>query len=184
MSRIDEALRDLAIANRILAREDVVDGFGHVSIRHPDEPHRYILSRSRAPGLVTVDDLMVYEIDGAPVDAQGRAMYAERFIHSGLYEARPDVTAVIHNHSLAVIPFAVTGAPIRPLFHMAAVIGEHIPVWDIRHRFGETNLLVTTLEQGRDLARAVAGGAVALMCGHGWVVAAPSLSEAVMSAIY
>src|SRR5882724_1302999 len=155
MSTLAERLDDLVAANRILAREAVVDGFGHVSIRHPEEPSRFVLSCSRAPALVTAADLMEYGLDGAPLDRQGRALYAERFIHSGLYELRPDVGAVIHNHSHAVIPFGVTGVPIRPLFHLAGVIGEAPPVWDIRTRFGDTDMLVVTQEHGRDLAGTV-----------------------------
>jgi HCOMODA/2-hydroxy-3-carboxy-muconic semialdehyde decarboxylase len=184
MSDCAHALRDLVAANRILAREGVVDGFGHASIRHPEQPGRFILSRSRAPELVAMDDLMVFEPDGAPVDPQGRALYAERFIHAALYEARPDVGAVIHNHSHAVIPFSVTDVPLRPMIHLAGSIGDRPPVWDIRTRFGDTDMLVVTMEQGRDLASTVGAGRVALMRGHGCVVAGATIREAVMIAIY
>lgn len=184
MSDPIDGMRELVVANRILAREGVVDAFGHASIRHPGEPGRYIMARSRAPELVTIDDLMVFEADGAPLDPQGRAVYAERFIHAGLYEARPDIGAVIHNHSHAVIPFTVTDVPLRPIVHVAGPMGERAPVWDIREKFGDTDLLVVTLEQGRDLARAVGTGSVALMRGHGCVVAGRSIREAVMVAVY
>jgi ribulose-5-phosphate 4-epimerase/fuculose-1-phosphate aldolase len=184
MIALADAMRELVVANRILACEEVVDGFGHASIRHPEQPHRFIMSRSRAPALVGIDDLMVFEMHGTPVDPQGRALYAERFIHSGIYEARPDVGAVIHNHSHAVIPFSVTGVPIRPLLHIAGTIGERPPVWDIRDRFGDTDMLVVTMEQGRDLARTLGAGTVALMRGHGCVVAGRGIREAVMIAVY
>lgn len=184
MSTLGNAMSDLVIANRILAREGVVDAFGHASIRHPDRPDRYILSRSRAPELVTADDLMVFEQDGTPVDPRGRTPYAERFIHGALYEMRPDVHAVIHNHSLDVIPFGVTGVPLRPIVHVAAPIGERPPVWDIRDKFSGGDMLVVTMDQGRDLARAVGAGPVALMRGHGCVVAGGTIRTAVMIAVY
>ena len=184
MSDISEQLEDLVTANRILAREDVVDAFGHVSIRHPGDPGRYLLSQSRAPDLVELDDLMEFTLEGAPIDQQGRSMYSERPIHGGVYEARPEVQAVVHNHSQPVVPFGVTGVPLRPMFHLAAIIGAEIPVWDIRDNFGDTNMLVTTMEQGRDLARRLGPKRVALMRGHGCVVAGQSLKEAVMTAVY
>jgi HCOMODA/2-hydroxy-3-carboxy-muconic semialdehyde decarboxylase len=184
MNDITPSLRQLVAANRILAHEGVVDAFGHVSLRHPENPDRYLLSQSRAPELVAMDDLMEFTLEGDPIDQERRPMYAERPIHGAVYQARPDVQAVVHNHSPAVIPFGVTGTPLRPIFHLAAIMGEEVPVWDIRDRFGNTNLLVTTMEQGRDLARCVGHGRAALMRGHGCVVAGGSLKEAVMGAIY
>ncbi len=184
MTGLDGQLYDLVTANRILAREDVVDAYGHVSIRHPDHPNRYILSRSRAPQLVELDDLMEFTLEGEPLDQQGREMYSERPIHGGVYEARPEVMAVVHNHSQPVVPFGVTGVPLKPMFHLAAIIGGDIPVWDIRDNFGDTNLLVTTMPQGRDLAAALGPRRVSLMRGHGCVVAGESLKEAVMASIY
>ena len=184
MTDLDQQLDDLVTANRILAREDVVDAYGHVSIRHPGDPGRYWLSCSRAPELVETADLMEFTLDNRPVDQQGREMYSERPIHGGVYEARRDVMAVVHNHSQPVVPFGVTGVPLRPIFHLAALIGDDIPVWDIRDNFGDTNLLVTTNDQGRDLAAALGPRRVALMRGHGCVVAGGSLKEAVMASIY
>ena len=184
MSDLERQLYDLVTANRILAREDVVDAYGHVSIRHPDDPGRYWLSRSRAPELVETSDLMEYTLENEPIDQQGREMYSERPIHGGVYEARPDVMAVVHNHSQPVVPFGVTGVPLRPMFHLAALIGDDIPVWDIRDNFGDTNLLVTSNAQGRDLAATLGPRRVALMRGHGCVVAGGSLKEAVMASVY
>ena len=184
MTDLDRQLEDLVTANRILAREEVVDAFGHVSIRHPEHPGRYILSQSRAPELVDTPDLMEYTLDGEPLDQQGRTMYSERPIHGGVYEARPDVQAVVHNHSPAVLPFGVTSQPLRPMFHLAAIIGPQLPVWDIRNNFQDTSLLVTTMEQGRDLAATLGGGRAALMRGHGCVVAGNTLKEAVMASVY
>ena len=184
MEILDEVMRDLVIANRILSREGVVDAFGHVSVRHPQDPDRYIMACSRAPGLVVRDDLMEYTLDGDPFDQRDRLMYAERHIHGAIYEARADVGAVIHNHSHAVIPFGVTGVKLQPVIHVASTVGADIPVWDIRDNFGDTSLLVLDMAQGRDLAGCFGDGRVALMRGHGCVVGCGNVKEAVMVAIY
>ena len=184
MNNIGEQLQELVTANRILAREGVVDAFGHISVRHPERPDRYILSQSRAPELVDVDDLMEYTLEGDPIDQQGRTMYSERPIHGGICESRGEVMAVVHNHSPTVVPFSVTATPLRPMFHLAAIIGESLPVWDIRDNFQDTSLLVTTMEQGRDLARCLGGRRVSLMRGHGCVVTGKSIREVVMASVY
>ena len=178
------ALHELVTANRILAREGIVDAFGHVSLRDPERADRFWLSRARAPECIETGDLMEFALDGTPIDAAGRKPYAERFIHGAIYERRPDVQAVVHNHSPAVIPFGVTGVPLRPVMHMCASMGTEVPVWDSRTAFGDTNLLVTNLAMARDLAAALGSRAVALMRGHGCVVAGRSLREAVFNAIY
>lgn len=177
-------VRELVAANRILAREGVVDAFGHVSMRHPGNPERYLMSRSRAPELVTAEDIMEFTLDGEPVDARGRAPYGERPIHGAIYETRPEIGSVVHNHAHEIIPFGVTGVQIRAIAHVCGPIGVDIPTWDIRDRFGETDHLVVTMEQGRDLAACVGEGRVALMRGHGGVVAGGSVKEAVMTAVY
>jgi HCOMODA/2-hydroxy-3-carboxy-muconic semialdehyde decarboxylase len=179
-----EALEELVTANRILAREGVVDSFGHVSIRHPGDAGRFFMSRARAPECIEVEDLMEFTLDGKPVDAAGRKGYSERFIHGGLYEARPDVHAVVHHHSPSVIPFGVTATPLRPLLHMCASMGTDVPTWDSRTKFGDTNLLVTNMDMARDLAAALGPRPVALMRGHGAVVAGGSLREVVFNAVY
>lgn len=184
MSLLDAALEELVTANRILAREGVVDSFGHISIRHPDNPNRYLLSRSRAPECIEVDDIMEFTLDGEAVDPQGRDPYAERAIHGAVYEARPEIISVVHNHSPNVIPFGVTGSQPRPLFHMAAGMGTDVPIWDSRTKFGDTTLLVTTLEMGRDLVALLGDRRAALMRGHGCVVVGRSVREVVFSSIY
>ena len=181
---VESALADLVRANRILANEGVMDGFGHVSIRHPADPGRYILSRSLSPELVTREDLMEFLLDDTPVDPRGRSMYAERAIHGALYRARPEVRAVVHNHSPALIPFGATGTPLRAIFHMGAVMGSEVPVWDSRPEFGDTNLLVTDHEKGRSLASALGPRRAALMRGHGCVVTGETVREAVFVAVY
>ena len=181
---MSELLRDLALANRILAHEGVVDAFGHVSVRHPERAERFVMSRSRSPELVTLDDLMEFTLDGTPLDARGRTPYSERFIHGAVYEARADVGSVIHNHSHAVIPYGITPVKLRPVLHVGAAIGGQIPVWDIRRSFGDTNMLVVNMAQARDLAATLGAHRVALMRGHGCAVAGSSLREAVFTAIY
>jgi ribulose-5-phosphate 4-epimerase/fuculose-1-phosphate aldolase len=180
----EHVLEELVTANRILAREGVVDAFGHVSIRHPECADRYVLSRARAPECIDVPDLMEFSLDGTPVDPGGRQPYAERFIHGAIYESRPDVHAVVHNHSPSVIPMGITATPLRPVMHMSASMGTHVPLWDSRTRFGDTNLLVTNLDMARDLAAALGSHAVALMRGHGCVVAGSSLRDVVFNSVY
>jgi ribulose-5-phosphate 4-epimerase/fuculose-1-phosphate aldolase len=180
-----DVLRDLVIANRILAHEDVVDAYGHISVRHPERPDRFFLSASRSPELVTLDDIIEYDLDCNPIDLRGRAQYTERPIHGAIYRRRPDVTSVVHNHAYEVIPFTVAqSVKLRPLLHVAAGIGSDIPVWDIRRRFGDTNLLVTTGAQGDDLAEGLGSNRVVLMRGHGAAVAGTSIQDTVHTSVY
>ena len=179
-----ELLRDLVLSNRILANEGVVDAFGHVSVRHPDDPGRFIIARSLGPELVTEDDLQLFTLDGEQVGGNPDRPYSERYIHGAVYEARPEVLAVCHNHAPALIPFSVTGMPLRPIAHLAAPIGTEIPVWDIADEFGDTDMLVKNVEQGRSLAKALGGRPVALMRGHGSVVAAPNVRAVTAICIY
>jgi HCOMODA/2-hydroxy-3-carboxy-muconic semialdehyde decarboxylase len=177
-------LDELVTANRILAREGVVDSFGHVSIRHPDRPDCFVLSRARAPECIETGDLMEFTGDGTPIDPAGRKPYAERFIHGAVYEVRPDVKAVVHHHSPSVIPFSITTAALSPVMHMCAGIGARVPTWDSRASFGDTNLLVTNRDMARELAAALENRPVILMRGHGCVVAGRSLREVVFNSIY
>src|SRR6266704_1529229 len=183
MTDVKAAIRDLVVANRILANEDVVDAYGHVSMRHPAHAARYLLARSLSPELVERDDIMEFELDGTPV-GDSRQPYLERFIHGAIYEARPDVQAVVHAHAEAVLPFTISTTPLRPVVHMASFIGARIPVWDIRDSFGDTNLLVVNMAQGRDLARGLGAERVVLMRGHGFAAAARSLPEAIRMSVY
>lgn len=184
MEDLTNLIRDLVIANRILAREGVVDAFGHISVRNPNNPERYFLSVSRAPELITVDDIVEFTLDGQSTELKDRTPYGERAIHGAIYEKRPDVNSVVHNHSQELIPFTITDTPLRALAHVCAPVGEHVPKWDIRDKFGETDHLVVTMEQGRDLAEALGDNTVGLMCRHGSVVAANNIKEAVMTAVY
>src|SRR3989442_15778993 len=184
MSDLERIVRELVIANRILANEDVVDAYGHVSVRHPDDPGRYLLARSVAPELVERDDIIDFRLDGTPVREDKRALYLERFIHGAIYEARPDVMAVVHAHAEAVLPFTITKTPLRPVIHSGSFMGADVPVWDIADRFGDTNLLVTNMAQGRDLAHCLGRNNVVLMRGHGFAAAARSLIEVVRMSVY
>jgi ribulose-5-phosphate 4-epimerase/fuculose-1-phosphate aldolase len=178
-------VRDLVVANRILARENVVDAYGHVSVRHPDNPRRFLLATSIAPEMVETDHILEFNLDCTPVHPDGRPLYHERFIHGGIYETRPDVQAVVHAHSEDVLPFSIAKTPLRPVIHSGSFMGPRIPVWDIADRFGpSTNMLVTDMEQARDLARALGGESLALMRGHGFAAAARSLIEVVRLSVY
>ena len=183
-SAVPRELARLVAANRILAHEGVVDAFGHVSVRDSRNRERFWLSRSRSPALVELDDLMEFALDGAAIDARGRTPYGERMIHAAVYAARADVHSVVHHHAYGVLPFTITGEPLRPVVHTASVIGAEIPVWDIRTRFGGTDMLVRSIEQGRDLAAALADNTCVLIRGHGAVVAGASVERAVLTAIY
>jgi ribulose-5-phosphate 4-epimerase/fuculose-1-phosphate aldolase len=176
---------DLVAANRILYDQGVVDGFGHVSTRHDRDAKRFLLARSMAPGLVTKDDILEFDLDGNAVDAKGRTLYLERFIHSEIYKAHPEVTAIVHSHSPSVIPFGVTGVALKPLYHMSAFLGSGAPVFEIREAGGDaTDMLIRTPALGAALARSLGRAAVMLMRGHGNVVVADSLKLVVFRAIY
>ncbi len=176
---------DLVVANHILVNEGVLDGFGHISVRHDQQPDRFLIARSMAPGLVTSDDIVVCDFDGEVHDKRGRKTYVERFIHSEIYRSRPDVMAVIHSHSPAVIPFGVTSARLRPICHMSGFLGAQVPVFEIRHTAGEgTDMLIRNQALGRALAADLGQSAVALMRGHGNVVVGFSIQQVVFRAIY
>lgn len=182
---LDDLLQDLAIANRILVNEGVLDGFGHISLRHPERADRFFIARSMAPGLVCTDDLLQVDLEGAVHDERGRRTYVERFIHSAIYAARPDVHSVVHSHSPSIIPFGVTGAKLRPICHMSGFLGATTPVYEIRHSAGEsTDLLISSQALGRSLAQVLGQASVALMRGHGSVTVGHSIEQAVFRAIY
>jgi len=185
MSSLQALIQDLVIANRILAHEDVVDAYGHVSVRHPDNPHRFLIARSLAPELVGPDDIVELDLDGQPVRDDGHKLYLERFIHAEIFAVRPEIMAVVHAHAEDTLPFGIAHATkLRPVIHAGSFIGGEVPVWDIADRFGDTNLLVTNIEQARDLATCLGPHNVALMRGHGFASAARSLIEVVRISVY
>jgi HCOMODA/2-hydroxy-3-carboxy-muconic semialdehyde decarboxylase len=180
----EELLDDLVAANRILAEYGVIDAYGHVSIRSPDEPKRFLLARAIAPETVQREDILEYDLDAQPLDARGRDSVNERFIHSEIYRARPDVMAVVHNHSPSVVPFSVTGVKMRALFHMASFIGDGLPNFEIRKAKKGSDLLVRTPQLGAALAKSLGKKPAALMRGHGSVVTGENLQRAVGRSIY
>jgi HCOMODA/2-hydroxy-3-carboxy-muconic semialdehyde decarboxylase len=175
---------DLVTANRILADQGVVDGYGHVSVRHDRDPSRYLMSQSLAPELVTSADIMEYDLDSIPVDRRGRPMFIERFIHGEIYRARPDVRAVVHSHTPSVIPFGATGVTLQPVYHMSAFLWPGVPVFEISSAWGTTDMLVRTPALGRALAQTLGEAPVALMRGHGVVVVGPTVVHAVFRSVY
>src|ERR1700738_4210712 len=185
MSSLDHLIQDLVVANRILTREDVVDAYGHVSVRNPDNPQHFFISRSLAPDLVEPHDIVELGLDGQPVRDEKRSLYLERFIHAAIYEARPDIQSVVHAHAEDILPFGIAQAtPLRPVIHSGSFIGSNVPVWDIAEKFGDTNLLVTNIDQGRDLAECLGANNFALMRGHGFASAGRSLIEVVRMSVY
>jgi ribulose-5-phosphate 4-epimerase/fuculose-1-phosphate aldolase len=177
-------ITDLVAASRILARHGVLDAWGHVSMRHPHDPQRYLLSRARAPALVGAGDIMEFDLESNPVDPRGRRGFVERFIHGQAYKARPDVHAVVHSHSSTMIPFSVTGQPLRAISHIASFLVKQVPVWEIRDIGITQGLLVANNEQGQSLAQTLGDGPVALMRGHGNLVVAPDIKRVVHRALY
>lgn len=181
---LDKARAEVALGNRILANEGVLDAFGHVSVRHPRDPKRYLLSRSRAPQLVAPGDVSEYDLDSNPVRPTNEKLYAERVIHGEIYKARPDVMAVAHHHAPAMMPFCITGAPLVPVFHLGATAGASVPFWDQHDEFGDTNLLVVKPEEGASLARALGKSNLVLMNRHGATAVAGDIQALVFRTIY
>jgi ribulose-5-phosphate 4-epimerase/fuculose-1-phosphate aldolase len=185
MAKLKALIDELVTANRILANEGIVDSFGHVSVRHPKDTNVYLLSRARPSWSRPRTSLLTRSTASRPTRKRPRvASYIERFIHGATYEARPDVQSVVHNHSPSTIPFGVTGNPLRPVQHMCASIGHEVPLWDSQDGFGDTALLVNSMEMGRDLAKRLGKGAALLMRGHGAVVASGSIRQAVFVSVY
>jgi ribulose-5-phosphate 4-epimerase/fuculose-1-phosphate aldolase len=177
-------VNELVLANHILASTGVLDAYGHVSVRDSRNPNHYLLARHMAAGLVTAEDIIEYDLDSKPVSAAESAGYTERFIHGNIYKARPDVMAVVHFHAPEVIPFGVTGVPLRPVFHMAGFLGDGVPVFDIRKAGGVTDMLIRNNTLGHALAETLGTKAAVLLRGHGAVVVAPSLHVVAGRAYY
>src|SRR5262249_48226313 len=179
-----QLIDDLVAANRILADQGVLDAYGHVSIRHPSNPNRYLVSRAMSPANVTAADIMEFDLDSNPVDQRGRSMFLERFIHGEIYKVRPDVNAVIHSHSPGVIPFGVPNVPLRPLTQPSAFLYVGVPVYEIRDAGGVTDMLVRNPALAKALATTLGGKPVVLMRGHGDVVVAANVKRATIRAVY
>jgi len=177
-------IEDLVAANRILAQEGVLDGWGHVSVRHDRDPARFLLSRSLAPELVSAEDILEFDLDNNPVDVPERDLYTERFIHGEIYKARPDVIAICHSHAPPVIPFGVIDVPLRPMYHRAAFIALGVPIFEIRDAAGMTDMLIRDPALGRALAKSIADKPAVLMRGHGATIVAHSIPRLVGRSIF
>ena len=177
-------IEDLVYANRILYQQEVLDGFGHVSVRSDKDPSHFLMSRSMAPALVTSNDIMEYGSDGEPLDARGRNSYVERYIHAAIYRVRPDVKAIVHSHSPDIIPYSVTGVTLRPVYHVTAFLRLGAPVFDSHDGFGDTDMLIRDNKLGDGLAKVLGNSGVALIRGHGFVAVANSTPIVVYRAIY
>ena len=178
-----ETLHELIVATRILANERILDAFGHVSVRHPHDPKRYFIPRHMAPELAEISDIIELTLDSEPVRPTEFRLYSEKVIHGEIYKARPDVNAVVHHHAHTVLAFAISGQQIVPVFHLGAVIG-HVPFWDQRDEFGDTNMLVVKPEEGASLARALGPNWMVLMRRHGATVAGTSIRELVFRTVF
>ena len=183
-NKLDDARDLLARANRMIANEGVLDAFGHVTIRHPTDPGRYLMSRSRGPELVQPDDILEFTLDSKPVKPTDVRLYGERVIHGGIYQARPDVNAVCHHHAPSILPFCISGMELKPVYHLGATMGGTVPFWDSRDDFGDTTLIVAKPEEGASLARALGPNWIVLMRRHGATVAGTTLEELVFRTIY
>ncbi len=179
-----EIRADIAAASRILAAQGVVDGFGHVSMRHPDAPDRFLMPRAVAPALVQPDDIMEYDLESVACAGDDRKGFIERYIHSEIYKARPDINSVVHSHSPSVIPFGLVSRPMQAMFHNAAFLATGVPVFDIRDDFGTTDMLVCDCPRGVSLAKTLGDKNVALMRAHGSVACGATLQTAVFRAVY
>lgn len=179
-----QLMEDLIVANRILAKQGVVDAMGHVSVRHNRDPNRYLLSLARAPELVTEADIMEYDLDSNPVRDPGRRQYSERYIHGEIYKLRPDVIAVIHAHTESVVPFTVSSVPLRAIAHSGGFLAEGLPNFEIREVGGMTDMLVSNAKFGHALAEKLGDKAAILMRGHGFAATGKSLPYVVGRAIY
>jgi HCOMODA/2-hydroxy-3-carboxy-muconic semialdehyde decarboxylase len=177
-------IEDLVYANRILYQQEVLDGFGHVSVRSDRDPSHFLMSRSMAPALVTSNDIMEYDKNGEPVDARGRNSYVERYIHAAIYRVRPDVKSIVHSHSPDIIPYSVTGTTLRPVYHVSAFLRLGAPIFDTQEGFGDTDMLIRDNKLGDALAKVLGNSGIALIRGHGFVAVAESTQVAVYRAIY
>jgi HCOMODA/2-hydroxy-3-carboxy-muconic semialdehyde decarboxylase len=177
-------LDDLVAANRVLYAKNVVDGLGHVSVRHDKDPNLYVLAAERAPGLVTRDDLAIYDLDSNAQTLRERRPYNERFIHGEIYKARPDIHSVVHCHTPSLVTFCVCQCQLRPMYHMSGFLGRGVARFEIRETAGMTDMLVSSPPLGAALAKSLGDKQIVLMRGHGATMAGQSIKHAVFRAIY
>jgi ribulose-5-phosphate 4-epimerase/fuculose-1-phosphate aldolase len=181
---LQDAREKLSLANRILANEGVLDAFGHVSLRHPLDREKFLLSRSLPPSMVRSEDILEFWLDSTPVIVSNASYYAERVIHGEIYAARPDVMAICHHHAPAILTFCISDKKLAPISQMGAVIGHHVPVWDSQTDFGDTNLLLVKPEEGKSLAKSLGANWLVLMKRHGATCVGRSLEEMTFRTIH
>jgi HCOMODA/2-hydroxy-3-carboxy-muconic semialdehyde decarboxylase len=181
---LDQAKKVLARANRMIANEGVLDAFGHVTMRHPTNPNRYLMSRSRGPELVQPEDIQEFTLDSEIIKPIEARLYGERVIHGEIYKARPDVNAVCHHHAPTILPFCISGMELKPVYHLGATLGPAVPFWDSRDDFGDTTLIVAKPEEGASLAKALGPNWIVLMRRHGATTAGTTLEELTFRTIY
>jgi HCOMODA/2-hydroxy-3-carboxy-muconic semialdehyde decarboxylase len=181
---IDDICYQLALANRIVAHEGVLDGFGHISVRHPEKPEHYLLARSRSPELIEPMDILEFNLDSEVLTPGDLLPYGECVIHGEILRARPDVNAVVHHHAPAILPFCVTDEKLVPIMGLGATMGTTVPLWDSQDEFGDTPMVLTTKEHGASLARTLGQNAMVLMRRHGATVVGASLQEVVFRSIH
>src|SRR5471030_1891020 len=168
----------------MIANEGVLDAFGHVTMRHPTDPGRYLMSYSRAPELVQAEDVLEFTLDSQIIKPVEMRLYGERVIHGEIYKARPEVNAVCHHHAPSILPFCISGVELKPVYHLGATLGDKVPFWDSRDDFGDTTLIVAKPEEGASLARALGPHWIVLMRRHGATVAGTTLDELTFRTIY
>jgi ribulose-5-phosphate 4-epimerase/fuculose-1-phosphate aldolase len=185
MANLERTIKDLVIANHILADQGIVDAFGEISVRHPSERNRFLLARAVSPAAIVAEDILEFAIDGTPSSRAAEPLPAERFLHAAVYEARSNVRAILHASPEDVLPFGITEAPLRPVIGTTGDMGGHVPVWDVSANFGDgTDLTVSNIERGRDLARRLGQSRVALLRGEGFVVTGRTLNDVVRLSTY
>lgn len=179
-----DLIDELVTGNRIIFDQKVVDAFGHISVRHDKVPGRYLMARNLAPGLVTADDILTFDLDSNPIADASGDYYSERYIHGEIYKVRPDVVAIVHCHAPQLIPFGATATPLRPIFHMSGFLAAGAPVFEIRDAGGMTDMLIRTAPLGKALADKLADKPMVLMRGHGATMVGGSIKQVVYRAVY
>ena len=185
--KVKAAVEELVIANHILYDQNAVDGYGHISVRNPNNPNTFFLARSVAPSVVQVEDIMEFDMNGKALHGDTRVAYGERFIHSGILKNRPDINSVIHGHAASILPFGLTGTTLKPVYHMSSFLGEGAPIFEIRNFAKpnpDTDMFVSSVDLGNALSQTMGLQYFVLMRGHGYAAGADSIKKAVFRAVY
>jgi ribulose-5-phosphate 4-epimerase/fuculose-1-phosphate aldolase len=174
---------DLVLANRMLASKElgILDAFGHVSVRNPANPGHYFISRYISAGVVTADDVIENDLDSKPVGGPRSDEYQEVFMHGEIYKARPDVMAVLHAHTPAIVAFTESSVALRPVINGGTFIGAGFPLHDIR-TFDPRETIIRTPALGRSVAALLGSRPAILLKGHGIALTDSSLRNLVVRA--